>query len=173
MEARCILVQIAFLLSILKTANELIHDFWVLVEAGTFDEARKLFDKMLNYGVVISVDSLNFLIWVFVGTLHHNISTHILCRLGKLKEAHSLLLEMESKGCLPDVISYSTPVDGYCRAGKLQMALGLIREMGLKGFKPNAFTYSSIIVFLCKNNQAVEAERRLREMMTHGIAPDN
>lgn len=33
--------------------------FRVLVEVGLLDEGKKLFDKMLNYGLIISVDSLN------------------------------------------------------------------------------------------------------------------
>ncbi|PPD70063.1 hypothetical protein GOBAR_DD33059 [Gossypium barbadense] len=33
--------------------------FQVLVELGLLDEGKKLFDKILNYGLIISVDSLN------------------------------------------------------------------------------------------------------------------
>lgn len=37
----------------------LIFSFKSLLKLGCFNEAGKLFDKLLNYGVVISVDSCN------------------------------------------------------------------------------------------------------------------
>ncbi|KAK9128246.1 hypothetical protein Syun_017043 [Stephania yunnanensis] len=35
----------------------------VLVEVGLFVEAKKLFDKMFNYGVVMFVGSCKYLLW--------------------------------------------------------------------------------------------------------------
>ncbi|KAJ0095118.1 hypothetical protein Patl1_16297 [Pistacia atlantica] len=170
--------------------------FQVLVEVRLLNEARKLFDKMLNYGLAISIGSCNLYlarlsdsydglgvairifsefpeVGVCWNTSSYNIIIHCLCRLGKIKEAHILLLKMELKGCLPDVISYSTVINGYCHLGELQRVLKLTEEMQIKGLKPNKYTYNSIIFLLCKSGKLVEAETVLREMMNQGIVPDN
>ena len=90
--------------------------FQALVESGMLNEARKLFDKLLRYGLVISVDSCNLFlhrlsssfdgiemaikffneypeVGVHWNTISYNITIHCLCRLGKIKEAHHLLLQ--------------------------------------------------------------------------------
>lgn len=126
--------------------------FQVLVEVGLLDEGKKLFDKMLNYGLIISVDSLNIYLsklrdhfdgfWRAIKVFFelpdvgicwniasYNIIIHSLCQLGKIKESHRLLLQMELRGCIPDVVTYSTIIDGYCHVGRLQMVLRLIDEM--------------------------------------------
>lgn len=112
-------------------SNPFVFDifFQVLVELGSLDYGRKLFDKILHYGLVLSISSCN----LFLSRLSHeieghkmmlkvfnefsevgvcwdnesqNIMIHSLCRIGKVKEAHNLLLQMELRGCMPDVVSY-------------------------------------------------------------------
>ncbi|KAM7471241.1 hypothetical protein LguiA_009424 [Lonicera macranthoides] len=170
--------------------------FQVLVEVGILDEARKLFVKIFNYGLVLSVDSCNkflsclshnvdwikmvfrvykefFELGVRWNTTSQNIMIHSLCQIGKIKEAHNLLLQMEFRGCIPDVISYSTVINGYCNNGELQIVLKIIEDMQIKGLKPNTFTLNSIILLLCKTGKVADAERVLREMMCEAIVPDN
>lgn len=170
--------------------------FQVLVEARKLNEARKLFEKLLNYGLVISVDSCNLYLsrlsntcdglrmvvksftefpelGICWNTASYNIMIHCLCHFGKIKEAHLLLLQMELRGCSPDVVSFSTMINGYCYLGELQRVLKLIEEMQIKGLKPNPYTYNSIVRLLCKTSKVVEAETILREMMNQGIVPDN
>ncbi|KAI3864826.1 hypothetical protein MKW92_019390 [Papaver armeniacum] len=175
--------------------------FQALVDVGYFDEARNLFDKMLSYGVVISVGSCNCLLsrlsnnmsddggietalkifsefpemGVCWNTASYNIIIHALCRLDKVKEAQSLLLQMESKGCFPDVISYSTVIDGYRRAGEIERAFEVVEEMITKGLKPNPFTYNSIVVLLCKNGKAGEMKKAFslhNKMVQMGLTPN-
>ena len=123
--------------------------FQVLVEVGILDNARKLFDKMLYYGLILSVDSCNLYLshlsnsnhgiqkvlrtygelsglGVCWNTASYNMVIHCLCQLNKVKEAHGLLLQMEFRGCIPDVISYSTVIDGYSKAGELKIVLKII-----------------------------------------------
>ena len=170
--------------------------FQVLVEAGLFNEARKFFDKLSNYGLIISVKSCNLLLTclsnnsdgiemaikvfneypesgVCWNTASYNIIIHSLCQLGKIKEAHNLLVQMELRGLMPDVVSYGTIISGYCHLGELKKVLKLIEEMQIKGLKSNPYTYNSIILLLCKAGKVVEAEKVFREMMNKGIFPDN
>ncbi|XP_015076408.1 pentatricopeptide repeat-containing protein At1g05670, mitochondrial isoform X2 [Solanum pennellii] len=179
-------------------SNPFVFDifFQVLVELGSLDYGRKLFDKMLHYGLVLSVSSCNFflsrlsheieghkmMLKVFnefseVGVCwdneSHNIVIHSLCRIGKVKEAHNLLLQMELRGCMPDVVSYSTVINGYCAAGQLESVMKIIEEMQVKGLKPNAFTFNSIILLLSKRGKVHDAEKILREMTSQRITADN
>ncbi|KAL5759641.1 hypothetical protein ACOSQ2_018479 [Xanthoceras sorbifolium] len=109
--------------------------FQVLAEAGMLNEARNFFDT--------------------IGCLL-NIMIHCICRLGKIKEAHLLLLRMELRGFIPDVVM-----------------LKLIEEMQVKRLKPNSFTYNSIILFLCETVKIVEVKKVLREIRNWGILLDN
>nr|GLL33905.1 pentatricopeptide repeat-containing protein At1g05670, mitochondrial isoform X1 [Ipomoea trifida] len=170
--------------------------FQVLIEVGFLVYARKLFDKILNYGIVLSVCSCNLYLsslsnsngghrmalkvfsefsnlGVAWDTESHNIMVHSLCRIGRVKEAHNLLLQMELRGCIPDVVSYSTVINGYCTAGELEPVLKIIEEMQGKGLKPNKHTFNSIILLLCKTGKVSYAEEVLREMISQGTTPDN
>ena len=51
---------------------------------------------------------------------------HCVCQLGRIREAHHLLVLMELKGYTPDVVSYSTLINGYCRFGELEKVWKLI-----------------------------------------------
>ncbi|KAG5091386.1 hypothetical protein JHK82_050164 [Glycine max] len=168
--------------------------FLVLVEAGLLLEAGKLFDKLLNYGVLVSVDSCNLFlarlsnsfdgiktgirvfreypeVGVCWNTVSYNIILHSLCQLGRVKEAHNLVIQMEFRGNVLDVVSYSIIIDGYCQVeGKV---LKLMEELQRKGLKPNQYTYISIISLLCKTGRVVEAGQVLREMKNQRIFPDN
>ncbi|PWA37895.1 hypothetical protein CTI12_AA586380 [Artemisia annua] len=169
--------------------------FQVLVQVGILDGAKKLFYKMLNYGVVISVDSCNMYLsqlsknidgckttphvfsefseeGVRWNTMSHNIMIHALCRMGKVKEAHNLLLQMELRGYMCDTVSYSTMINGYCQIGEHNVVLKLMDEMQIKGLKPNMFTLNSVIFLLCKIGKVVDAEKVLREMIYQKIVPD-
>ncbi|KAF2282547.1 hypothetical protein GH714_043755 [Hevea brasiliensis] len=170
--------------------------FQVLVEVGMLSEARKLFDKLLNYGVIVSVNSCNLYltqlsrnfdmlgmaikdfsefpqVGVHWNTASYNIIMNSLFQLGKVKEAHLFLLRMEFKGCIPDVVSYSTIINGYCHIGELQKVLWLVKEMQMNGLKPNSYTYSSLILLLCRSGKVVEGEKVLRKMINQGVYPDN
>ncbi|CAI0386632.1 unnamed protein product [Linum tenue] len=170
--------------------------FHVLAEAGLLAEARSFFDKLLNYGILVSVDSCNqylsylsnsthglvMTLKVYVefsragvcwNTTSYNIIMSTLCQLARLKEAHTLLLQMEFKGYPPDVVSYSTIINGYCQIGELEEVLHLIEEMQFKGLKPNSYTYNSIILLLFKSGNVDKTETVLKEMVNQGITPDN
>ncbi|XP_061365224.1 pentatricopeptide repeat-containing protein At1g05670, mitochondrial [Gastrolobium bilobum] len=170
--------------------------FQVLVEAGLLLEAGKLFDKLLSYGVLVSVDSCNLFltrlssnfdgikmairvfneypeVGVCWNTMSYNIILHSLCQLGKVREAHSLLLQMEFRGNVPDVVSYTSVISGYCQIGQLEKVLKLMEELQKKGLRPNQYTYNNIIVLLCKTGEVIEAEKVLREMTNHKVFPDN
>ncbi|CAN6282630.1 unnamed protein product [Urochloa humidicola] len=77
-----------------------------------------------------------------------------LCNEERSQEALDLLHLMAgdvSKGnCRPDVVSYTTIIDGFLKEGKVGKAYVLYREMLDHGISPNAVTYTSVINSLCK-----------------------
>ncbi|PQQ04672.1 pentatricopeptide repeat-containing protein [Prunus yedoensis var. nudiflora] len=60
-------------------------------------------------------------------------------------------------GYRPDVITFTSLIDGYCRAGKLSQGLKLWQEMNAKNVSPSAYTFSVLINALCKENRLQEA----------------
>ncbi|CAH9090217.1 unnamed protein product [Cuscuta epithymum] len=171
--------------------------FQALIEVSLLVYARELFDKLLNYGIVLSVSSCNLYLsrlsksigghemalkvfgeFATLGiswdTESYNIIVHSLCQIGRVKEAHNLLLQMENRGCIPDVISYSTVINGYCTDMEhLVQVLKIIVEMRRKGLKPNKHIFNSVVLLLCKNGKASSGEEVLRDMISQGITPDN
>ncbi|MFQ6642043.1 hypothetical protein Gotur_017129, partial [Gossypium turneri] len=218
LEARCIVIQIDAASKDLKMAHQLIHDFWskldldiVLVELGLLDEGKKLFDKILNYGLIISVDSLNIYLsklrdhldgfWRAVkvffelpdvsscwNTASSNIIIHSLCKLGKIKEAHRLLLQLELRGCIPDVgilsdsVVYTTLIDGFCKLGNIAFAYKLLNEMQEacnvfqeilgRGLEPDEFTYTALIDGYCKAGEMKKAFSLYNLMVQIGLIPN-
>ncbi|KAB1993041.1 hypothetical protein ES319_D13G000700v1, partial [Gossypium barbadense] len=184
--------------------------FQVLVELGLLDEGNKLFDKILNYGLIISVDSLNIYLsklrdhlggfWRAVkvffelpdvgscwNTASYNIIIHSLCKLGIIKEAHHLLLQLELRGYFPDVVTYSTIIDCsviylLCEIGKVVQAEEALREMLNQGILSDSVVYTTLIDGFCKLgniafaykllNEMQEACNVFQEILGRGLEPD-
>ncbi|KAG4109668.1 hypothetical protein ERO13_D13G000560v2, partial [Gossypium hirsutum] len=182
--------------------------FQVLVELGLLDEGNKLFDKILNYGLIISVDSLNIYLsklrdrlggfWRAVkvffelpdvgscwNTASYNIIIHSLCKLGIIKEAHHLLLQLELRGCFPDVEAangYSSVIYLLCEIGKVVQAEEALREMLNQGILSDSVVYTTLIDGFCKLgniafaykllNEMQEACNVFQEILGRGLEPD-
>lgn len=52
---------------------------------------------------------------------------------------------MVSKGCVPDVVTYTALISSYERSGQWQMALQAFQKMCAQGCKPDAIIYNAII----------------------------
>ncbi|KFK32474.1 hypothetical protein AALP_AA6G247400 [Arabis alpina] len=84
----------------------------------------------------------------------YNVAFHALSKLGRVEEAIELLQEMMDKGMVPDVINYTTLLDGYCIRGQVVDALDLIDYMRGNGISPD------------------KAEDLFEDMKQRGIKPD-
>ncbi|KAF8697312.1 hypothetical protein HU200_035902 [Digitaria exilis] len=82
------------------------------------------------------------------------------CKQKKSHWAVDLLRTMAEKGGVasPDVVSYSTVVDGLFKDGRVAEACGLFHEMVQHGIQPTVATYTSIIHALCKARAMDKAE---------------
>ncbi|GLU09249.1 hypothetical protein SLE2022_261190 [Rubroshorea leprosula] len=75
-------------------------------------------------------------------------------------------------GCLPDVITYGTIIDGLCKCGMVEMAKELFLEMKKKGISPNVIAYNSLLHGLCCVRNLDEPEGLFIEMVDEGVRPD-
>ncbi|ONI04888.1 hypothetical protein PRUPE_6G346200 [Prunus persica] len=115
-----------------------------------------------------------------------------LCKLGKIGEAKELFNEMETKGCLPSVVTYTSLIHGFCQTNNLDEAVGLFEHMKTKCLylqlfdgwmelldlmvskrhKPNSITYSTLLHGFCEEGMLQEALEILDRMKLQGMKPD-
>ncbi|KAF8401850.1 hypothetical protein HHK36_012797 [Tetracentron sinense] len=89
-----------------------------------------------------------------------------------MKEARKVFDSMESRGHAPDVVSYSTLINGYCKGRMIDEAMWLFREMCSKGLMPDTITYSTLINGLFQNGRFIAAQELFNEMQACGQSPD-
>ncbi|GFZ04084.1 pentatricopeptide repeat (PPR) superfamily protein [Actinidia rufa] len=128
-------------------------------DIGESDEARKMFDEMLERGC--SVDLLAY-----------NCILQSLCKGGNVDEAYRLLREMRPKGLEPDAFTYLIFIRASCDANDICSAFRVLDRMRRFDLVPNVYTYNCIIKTLCKNDKAEVAYLLLDEMIEQGARPD-
>ncbi|XP_047177027.1 pentatricopeptide repeat-containing protein At1g05670, mitochondrial-like [Vigna umbellata] len=79
---------------------------------------------------------------------------------------------MVEKGLTPNVVTYTTLVDGLCKRGEVDIANELLLEMSEKGLQPNVCTYIALINGLCKVGNIEQAIKIMEEMDLTGFYPD-
>ncbi|MBA0635218.1 hypothetical protein Godav_021949 [Gossypium davidsonii] len=92
-------------------------------------------------------------------------------------------------GVEPDVVTFTTLINGLCKQRKMSQAASLFDEMigtgyqpnliaystilnEERGFKPDIVAYSTVIDCLCKKGSLNEALDLFSEMMVKGIRPN-
>ncbi|CAL1382048.1 unnamed protein product [Linum trigynum] len=71
--------------------------------------------------------------------------------------------------CSPDVVTFTSLIDGYCRSGQVNLGLKLWDVMRDINMIPNAYTLSIPINALCKENRHHEARGFLNELNSYNI----
>lgn len=64
------------------------------------------------------------------------------------------------RGLFPDLVTFSTLIDGYCKEGELDHALEIYDHMVKVGQRLDLVAYNSIIDALCKEVSVEEMGRR-------------
>ena len=64
---------------------------------------------------------------------------------GQWEKATEVFEQMNSQGCTPDVVTYTSLISSYERGGQWQKALQAFHKMCLQGCKPDAIVYNAII----------------------------
>ncbi|KAL2475320.1 Pentatricopeptide repeat-containing protein [Abeliophyllum distichum] len=126
---------------------------------GTMDAAFRIFHEMPKRGY--TPDSYTY------GTLING-----LCRVGRIREAKELLIEMEANDCSPTVVTYSLLIHALCQSNYLDEAFELLKKMKSKGIEPNVYTYSSLMDGLCKNGHSSQAKELFERMIQKRQVPN-
>ncbi|XP_074312638.1 pentatricopeptide repeat-containing protein At1g52640, mitochondrial [Silene latifolia] len=129
-------------------------------EIGDSENARKVFDEMLERGLAVDVPAYNGLL-------------EALCNGGELDEAYAMFREMGSKGLTPDAFTYSIFIRSYCKRDNVHSVLRVLDRMKRYNLVPNVFTYNCIIKRLCANEKIEEAYQLLEEMIEAEVIPDS
>ncbi|KAK7261914.1 hypothetical protein RIF29_28238 [Crotalaria pallida] len=101
-----------------------------------------------------------------------NIAVKAFCEMGRLREAYSFMVDNESKGIRPDVVTYTTLISAFYKNRRWEIGNGLWNRMVLKGCMPNLTTFNVRIQFLVSARRAWDANRLLDLMQKVGVAPD-
>lgn len=75
------------------------------------------------------------------------------------REASSVLVEMEERGCRPDKYAYTILIIGHCMEGRTPDAIGLFNRMMATACAPDNITVGSFISLLSKAAMPSEANR--------------
>ncbi|KAK9053393.1 hypothetical protein SSX86_030026 [Deinandra increscens subsp. villosa] len=93
-------------------------------------------------------------------------------RNGSLKDAESMVTEMEKNGVSPDEHTYSLLIDAYGNAGRWESARIVLKEMESKDVKPNSFVFSRILACYRDRGEWQKSFKVLKEMQKCGVKPD-
>jgi pentatricopeptide repeat protein len=82
--------------------------------------------------------------------------------------------QMLGKGCKPDVVAYSSMINGLSIAGLVEDAMQLYNEMFCQGpdCQPDVVTYNILLNTLCKQSSISRAIDLLNSMLDRGCDPD-
>ncbi|CAN0853194.1 Pentatricopeptide repeat-containing protein At5g46100 [Linum grandiflorum] len=132
----------------------------VLVDESQLKEAFGFYRYMKEMGIRPSVVSLNILI-------------KALCKNGDTVDAAlKIFLEMPSRGCVPDLYTYGTLINGLCKLGRISEGKDLFQEMEGKGCLPSVVTYTSLIHGLCQSEKVDEAMNLFEKMKSNKVEPN-
>ncbi|KAL6655672.1 hypothetical protein ACP70R_006498 [Stipagrostis hirtigluma subsp. patula] len=124
------------------------------------ENARKLFNEMVERGVKPDVPAYNALI-------------DALCRGGDVALAQEQLKDMQwSRGLVPDAATYGPFLRSACASKDARAALRVLDRMRARDLTPNVFTYNAVIRLLCELGEVDEAYNILCEMAARGEKPD-
>ncbi|KMT14296.1 hypothetical protein BVRB_4g076490 [Beta vulgaris subsp. vulgaris] len=101
------------------------------------------------------------------------ILTNCYCNLGRVDFAFSLLGKRLKCGYEPDIVIFTTLINGLSDGNYVDQAVKLLDKIVNLGFQPNIVTYGTIVKGLCRSGNNVGAINLLRKMQSDGICkPD-
>ncbi|KAI3713474.1 hypothetical protein L1987_72052 [Smallanthus sonchifolius] len=154
-------------------------------------DARKLFDEMLERGVVADKVTYNTMIdgYCKVGDVDEafrirekmksgNVEANLvtfntllngLCRGKRMDEAKKVWEDMKGHGFVPDGFTYSFMFDGFSRSGDLNALMSLYEQVEKDGIRINVYTCGILLNGLCKGGKTSKAEEILVKLLENGL----
>ncbi|KAK1567573.1 hypothetical protein Q3G72_013738 [Acer saccharum] len=148
------------------TYTSLIHG---LCCVGDWEEAKSLFIEMLNQGVQPTTVTFNVLLDELCKNGKMD-EANKLCKLmiqrGKLEKANDLLLGMEEKGCIQDVVTFATLMRGFIQNNEKSNVVELLHKMVKRNLIPNASIVSMVIDLLVNDENYRECLNSLPSFLS-------
>ncbi|KAF6140816.1 hypothetical protein GIB67_042229 [Kingdonia uniflora] len=133
---------------------------WVLDalnKNGMFDEAKRLFDRMMEEHNPPGRMSVN------LGSF--NVMVNGYCAQGRLTDAIGFFKRMGEKNCSPDTLSYNYLIEQLCGNEMMAEAEELFKEMGEDMISsPDEFTYMLLVNTCLEKNRVDEASKYFAKM---------
>ncbi|KAL7252603.1 hypothetical protein ACSBR1_007216 [Camellia fascicularis] len=95
-----------------------------------------------------------------------------LCKDRLVTEALKLFSDMIDNGISPNVITYTSLIQGVCCLGEWKEAIRLLNEMLGKNVSPNVQTFTILVDALCEEGMAKEAQYVVELMIQRGVVPN-
>ncbi|KAL3026152.1 hypothetical protein AAZX31_04G216500 [Glycine max] len=135
-----------------------------LSKNGMFDEALRLFDRMMKEHEPLKRLSVN------LGSF--NVIVDGYCDEGRFEEAMEVFRKMGEYRCSPDTLSFNNLIDRLCDNGRIVEAEEVYGEMEGKGVSPDEFTYGLLMDACFRENRADDAAAYFRKMVDSGLRPN-
>lgn len=135
-----------------------------LSKNGKFDEALKLFDRMLAEHSPPKRLSVN------LGS--YNVIVDGYCAEGKFNDAIEVFKSMGEKRCAPDALSYNNLIEQLCKNGMLAEGEELYRGMAEKGVSPDEFTFVLLMDTCFKEDRPDDAAGYFKTMVEAKLRPN-
>lgn len=150
----------------MSAKGQLVPDSWsystmikCYCKKGQLDEARKVFDRMVENGFSPTVATVTELINSY-------------CKKGGLKGAFGVFDSMGRIGISPSVQTYNCLIKGLCYVGRVEEALDMLKGIKNGPVKPDVYTYTAVMDGFCKVGRSEEAMELLEEAVELGLIPN-
>lgn len=99
----------------------------------------------------------------------YNSLIHVLCLVGKAKDALIVWDELKVSGHEPDNSTYRTLIQGCCKSYRMDDAMRIFDEMQYNGFVPDTILYNSLLDGTLKARKVIEACQLFEKMVQEGV----
>ncbi|XP_075668311.1 pentatricopeptide repeat-containing protein At4g01570 [Castanea sativa] len=99
----------------------------------------------------------------------YNSLIHVLCLVGKVKDALIVWEELKGSGHEPDKFTYRIMIQGCCKSYRIDDATRIFNEMQYNGFIPDTVVYSSLLDGMFKARKVTDACQLFEKMVQDGV----
>ncbi|XP_057516372.1 pentatricopeptide repeat-containing protein At4g01570 [Amaranthus tricolor] len=99
----------------------------------------------------------------------YNSLIHVLCLVGKVKDALSVWEDIKYSGHEPDTFTYRILVQGCAKSYRIEDATSIFNEMQCNGFQPDTVVYNSLLDGYLKARKLTEACQLFEKMIREGV----
>nr|GMD53720.1 pentatricopeptide repeat-containing protein At3g49240 [Ipomoea batatas] len=140
------------------------HILDALSKNGKFDEALKLFDRMMTEHDPPKTLTVN------LGSF--NVMVDGYCAEGKFTDAINVFKSMGAKRCSPDTMSYNNLIEHLCNNDMLGEAEELYKDMAEKKVSPDEATFVLLMDTCFKENRPDDAAHYFKTMVESKLRPN-